>query len=328
MKKKGVGIANMWYGIGNTGLPNPASAYVELLDDGTAIVLTGCADIGQGSDTILAQIAAEELGIEMDDVALISADTGVTPDAGKTSASRQTYISGNAVRFAAREAKGVVIDEAARLLSVDPEKITLRNKILTAEGTEKSISLLDCLNECRKQGKLTLGHGSFNPEVIALNSETGEGKPYACYGFATQVAEVEVDTETGDITVLRMVCAHDVGKAVNPSNVEGQIEGGVSNGLGYCLTEEIVVENGVIKNTDLATYLIPTSLDVPEIESIIVEDPEMTGPFMAKGVGEPALIPTPAAIANAIYDAVGVRVTELPVKKETILFKMLKKEVS
>ncbi|MFZ7102781.1 MAG: xanthine dehydrogenase family protein molybdopterin-binding subunit [Peptococcaceae bacterium] len=330
MKKYGVGIANMWYGIGNTGLPNPSSAFVELLDDGTAIVLTGCADIGQGSDTVLAQIAAEELGIDIDDIKLISADTGVTPDAGKTSASRQTYISGNAVRLAAEEAKKVLLEEAAKIFSVSTKEVILENKVLRiksdSDESKNSITLADCLIKCRQKGKLTLGHGSFNPDVTSLDVETGQGRPYASYAYATQIAEVEVDTETGVVNVLKVICAHDVGKAINPSNVIGQIEGGVVTGFGYCLLEEIIVQEGFVKNPNLATYLIPTSLDTPNIESIIIEDTEATGPFGAKGVGEPALIPTPAAIVNAIYDAVGVRITELPVTPEKLLPELKKFE--
>ncbi len=350
MKKRGIGMASMWYGIGNTGLPNPAGAFVDLLDDGTVIVLTGCADIGQGSDTALAQIVAEEIGVELADVRIVSGDTGCTPDAGASSASRQTYISGNAVRLAAKEAKKVLVETAAEMLEVSPEEIILENKIFYVKetsdqsrflvdckdqcradlGMEKgkyrnSVSMADCLAKCRMQGKLTLGHGWFNPDTTGLHPETGQGKPYATYAFATQIAEVEVDTETGEVKVLQLVAAHDVGQAINPKNVEGQIEGGCAIGLGYALMEEIQVQEGKIKNPSFATYLIPTALDVPQIYPIIVEEPEITGPFGAKGVGEPALIPTAAAIANAIYNAVGVRITELPITPERLLTKFQEK---
>lgn len=346
-KRRGTGMASMWYGIGNTGLPNPAGAYVNLLDDGTALVLTGCADIGQGSDTVMAQIVAEEFGINMEDVRVVSADTGITPDGGASSASRQTYISGNAVRLAAQEAKKVLIDMAASMLGVAPGDIVVGHKELFVrpasgqsqfltdclsecrldlglppKGKGQSVPLADCIAQCRMKGRLTLGHGWFNPDTTGLDPETGQGKPYATYAFATQIAEVEVDTESGEVEVLRIVAAHDVGQAINPVNIEGQIEGGCTMGLGYALTEEILVNEGRILTKNLATYLMPTSLDVPEMHPFIVEEPEQTGPFGAKGVGEPTLIPTAAAIANAIYNAIGVRFTELPITPEKVLARL------
>ncbi|SMD02890.1 xanthine dehydrogenase family protein molybdopterin-binding subunit [Sporomusa malonica] len=346
-KKRGVGMASMWYGIGNTGLPNPSGAYVNLLDDGTALILTGCADIGQGSDTTLAQIVAEEFGIDMADIRVVSADTGITPDAGASSASRQTYISGNAVRLATQEAKKVLIEMAAVMLGVAPGDVVVGHKELcvradsdqsqfladclsecrldlglSPKGKGQSVSLVDCIAQCRIKGKLTLGHGWFNPDTTGLDPETGQGIPYATYAFATQIAEVDVDTESGEIEVIRIVAAHDVGQAINPINIEGQIEGGCTMGLGYALTEEIQVSEGKILTKNLATYLMPTALDIPEMYPLIVEEPEQTGPFGAKGVGEPTLIPTAAAIANAVYNAIGVRFTELPITPEKVLARL------
>lgn len=346
-KQYGVGIGSMWYGIGNTGLPNPSGAYVNLLDDGTALVLTGCADIGQGSDTVMTQIVAEEFGIDVEDVRVVSADTGITPDGGASSASRQTYISGNAVRLAAQEAKKVIVEMAAGMLGVAPGEVAVGYKELcvrtdsrqshfladcqnecrldlglTARGTVQSVSLADCIAQCRAKGKLTFGHGWFNPDTTGLHPDTGQGRPYATYAFATQIAEVAVDTESGELEVIRIVAAHDVGQAINPVNIEGQIEGGCTMGLGYALTEEIQVNEGRILTRNLATYLMPTALDVPEIHPYIVEELEKTGPFGAKGVGEPALIPTAAAITNAVYNAIGVRFTELPITPEKILARL------
>lgn len=329
MKKRGIGIGCMWYGIGNTGLPNPAGAHVDLLDDGSVVVLSGCADIGQGSDTTLSQIAAEELGVYLEDVTIISADTGVTPDAGASSASRQTYISGNAVRLAARQAKQVVLEEAAKMLDVPVDKLCAKErKVFSVEEPRKSLPLTEVIASCRRKGILTIGSGWFNPDTTPLDKETGQGRPYGTYAFATHVAEVEVDTETGVVQVLKIVAAHDVGKAINPRNAEGQIEGGVGIGLGYALMEQVVVDQGEVQSSSFATYLIPTSLDLPEVTPILVEDPEPTGPFGAKGLGEPALIPTAAAIANAVYNAVGVRITELPITPEKVLRELKKKNNS
>jgi CO/xanthine dehydrogenase Mo-binding subunit len=308
----------MWYGIGNTGLPNPASAFVEWLDDGTANLLVGCADIGQGSDTILAQIVAEELGISAENVMVTSADTLVTPEGGATSASRQTYISGNAARLAAKEAKQVALAEAKEMLKTNGT-VDFAQGFVWVDGTPGQLQVKEVVNSCRMKGKLTLGHGWFNPATTGLDANTGAGSPYGTYAFATQVAEVEVDTETGKVEVLRLVASHDVGKAINPKLVEAQIEGGSVMGVGYALLEEVNVNKGRISNPNFDAYLLPMSLDTPEIYSFIVEDLEPTGPFGAKGVGEPALIPTAAAVANAVYDAIGVRIYSLPITPERVL---------
>lgn len=350
MKKRGIGIGCMFYGCGNTGLPNPAGAFVDIMDDGTVRVLTGCADIGQGSSTTLAQIAAEEIGVPVSDVAVFAGDTGQSPDAGASSASRQTYISGNAVLKAAREAKANVYAMAADMLGVSAEALTGADGIISVkpqksdlmndcqgecqislgiapgkEGEKKkatSVTFKDAVAKCRMNGVMSLGSGWFNPPTTGLDPVTGEGTPYGTYAFATQVAEVEVDDETGEIRVLQIVAAHDVGTAINPMHCEGQIEGGSIMGLGYALMEEIVRDKGKVRTDSLNTYTMPTASDVPLIHSIVVEDPEATGPFGAKGLGEPALIPTAAAIANAVYNAVGVRVENLPISPEYLLRKI------
>lgn len=319
MKKRGIGIGCMWYGIGNTGLPNPSSAFVEWHGDGSVNVLVGCADIGQGSDTVMAQIVVEELGVPYEKITVISADTLITPDGGATSASRQTYISGNAVRLAAKEAKKYVVSGAAEKLAVSEKRIGFADGYVCVDGNKTELSSKDVISECRQKGILTLGHGSFNPDTTGLDPETGQGRPFGTYAFATQVVEIEVDTGTGKIEVIKVVAAHDVGKAVNPLLVEGQIEGGSLMGMSLGVLEELNVENGRIKNPNFDSYLIPTALDTPEIETIIVEDNEPSGPFGAKGVGEPSLIPTAAAIANAVYDAIGIRFYSLPISPEKVL---------
>jgi CO/xanthine dehydrogenase Mo-binding subunit len=233
MKKRGWGLGCMWYGIGNTGMPNPSGAFVDILDDATVVLLTGCADIGQGSNTVLAQIVAEELGVELDKISVISADTWVTPDGGATSASRQTYISGNAVKKAAEAAKKPLLEKAASLLKVPESEIEFRGcKVFPRFDPDCALPMKNVIQECRREGRLTLGHGSFNPLTTGLDEE-GQGNPYATYAFATQWAEVEVDTETGEVTVLKIVASHDVGRAINPKMIEGQIEGGCLMGLGY-----------------------------------------------------------------------------------------------
>jgi CO/xanthine dehydrogenase Mo-binding subunit len=327
MKKRGIGIGCMWYGIGNTGLPNPSAAFVEVHSDCSVTVLTGCADIGQGSNTVLAQITAETLGLDYEDVYVISADTGVTPEAGATSASRQTYISGNACRKAAEMARETIVEVAAGLLNVPKGEIVLENKkAYSKNDPDKSIAMSEIMAECAKKGILIVGSGYFNPDTTGLCPNTMEGRPYATYAFATHVAEVEVNTGTGEVKVLRIIAAHDVGKAINPKLVEGQIEGGCMMGAGYALLEELELKNGKIQNPNFSTYLIYTAKDVPEIHSIIMEEEEPTGPYGAKGVGEPALIPTAPAIINAINNAIGIRFTEIPVTQERLIKKITEKK--
>ena len=321
MKKKGRGFASIYFGMGNTAKPNPSSAYVEVLEDGSCIVLCGAADLGQGSDTALAQIAAEALGLSPEKVSIKSADTQITPEAGISSASRQTYVSGNAIRLAAEQVKTLLLREAANRMEANPDDLVIRNNLIFVIGSpEKYSNVAEVCQRLRARGVLTTGTGTFNPPTPeTLDPETGEGIPYGAYSYATQMVEVEVDTETGQFEVLRVVAAHDVGRAVNPMAIEGQIEGGVVMGIGYATMEEIVWdEEGRLMTQHFKTYLLPTSVDAPPVTSIIVEEPEPSGPFGAKGTGEPPACPTAAALINAIYDAVGVNITSLPVTAEKV----------
>ncbi|HEY6074694.1 MAG TPA: molybdopterin cofactor-binding domain-containing protein, partial [Anaerolineales bacterium] len=194
-------------------------------------------------------------------------------------------------------------------------------QIYVKDRPERNVTVAAVAKEANLgKGCPPIGNASYNPKTTFLDPETGHGTPYEAYVFATQIAEVEVDTETGEVRVLRIAAAHDCGKAINPMMVEGQIEGGISMGLGYGLLEEIVQENGVVKNPQFTDYILPTALDMPpDIRVAIVEEPVDTGPFGAKGVGEPSLIPTAPAIINAIYDAVGVRIRDLPATPSKIL---------
>lgn len=326
MIKKGTGVGCMWYGIGNTGLPNPAAAFVEIHGDGSVTVLAGVADIGQGSDTVMAQITAETVGVSYDKVVVRSADSGVTPEGGATSASRQTYISGNACYLASLEARENIILVAAELLGCSEKDIVLAdNKASVKNDEEKSLAYVDIMLGLKTRGLLALGKGQYNPSTVALDSYM-QGTPYETYAYATHVAEVEVNTETGEVKVTKIVGAHDVGKAIHKANVEGQIEGGVAMGVGFALTEKVDIKNGMMKNADLNNYIIPTTQDMPEIYPVIVEDPALSGPYGAKGVGEPALIPVAPAILNAIYNAIGVRITSLPATADVVLKAIKEKE--
>lgn len=321
MKKRGRGIASIYFGMGNTAKPNPSSAFVELLEDGSCVVLCGAADMGQGSDTVLVQIAAEALGLSPERVNIKSADTSVTPEAGMSSASRQTYVSGNAVRLAAEEVKKLLLKEAADEMEAHWEDLIVQNNRIFVKGSpEKHLKVEEVCQKLRARGILTTGTGCFNPPTPEmLDPETGAGIPYGAYSYATQMVEVEVDTETGQFEILRVVAAHDVGRAINPMGVEAQIEGGVVMGLGYATMEELVWnEEGQLLTSNFKTYLIPTAMDSPPITSVIVEESEPSGPFGAKGTGEPPACPTAAALINAIYDAVGVNLTSLPVTAEKV----------
>ena len=323
MKKKGRGFACIYFGMGNTAKPNPSSAYVELMEDGSCLVRCGAADLGQGSDTVLTQIAAETLGLPTENVFIKSADTLVTPEAGVSSASRQTYVSGNAVRLAGEQIREVLFRHAANKLEADSEDLVIQEGRIFVKGSPSVYRTVEeTCRELRAHGVLTTGSGTFNPPTPeALDLETGAGIPYGAYSYATQMVEVEVDTETGQFDIIRVVAAHDVGRAVNPMGIEGQIEGGVVMGLGYAEMEEIMWhDDGQLLTDDFSTYLLPTALDAPPIESIIVEEAEPSGPYGAKGTGEPPACPTAAALINAIYDATGVTITSLPVTAEKIYF--------
>jgi nicotinate dehydrogenase large molybdopterin subunit len=311
--KRGVGIGSMWYGIGNTGIANPATAQMEIRPNGEIWLLTGVAEIGQGSDTVLLQIASEALGVNLREVRLIRADTAMTTDAGATSASRQTYISGNAILDAIKKLKQETMKEASLVLDVPREELWIEGGFIRSRSNPViCVSIQEVARRC---GKLLRGEGFFDPETTKLDPKTGQGIPYATYAFATHLAEVEVDTETGRVKVNRIVACHDVGKALHPKNVEGQITGGVAMGLGFALMEEFIPE----ETSSFVNYLIPTAKDVPDVIPILVEDEEPSGPFGAKGVGEPALIPTAPAILNAIADALGQRIYHLPANLERVL---------
>jgi CO/xanthine dehydrogenase Mo-binding subunit len=315
-QKRGIGLGSMWYGIGNTGVQNPSTAQVKIDLGGNVTLYTGCADIGQGSSTVLAQVAAEVLGIQPQEIRLFTADTRCTTNAGATSASRQTYISGNAVKEAAEKLAGVLFSEAVNKLKVSKSALILDGGFVAEIGNPDNRVAISLLAQRANQKGIPLKwQGYFDPETVPLDPETGQGVPYATYAYASQLALLTVDTLTGEVSVEKIFAAHDVGKALHPENVKGQICGGVAMGIGFALMEEF--EPG--QTLSLKDYHIPTVADIPEIVPIIVESAEPSGPFGAKGVGEPALIPTAPAILNALADAIGQRIYDLPANLERVL---------
>lgn len=302
---------------------NPSAAVVKVNEDGTATLLTGTVEVGQGSLTVLGQIVAQELGISAGDVRIVSADTDATPMDTGAIASRTTFVTGNAARLAAAEAKEILFEVAAGMLSAAPEELeAVDHQIRVTDSPEQRVMLRDVAGQAQLVfGTPPLGSASFNPPTVPMDPETGQGEPFASYMYATQIADVEVDDETGEVEVLRIYAAHDAGTAINPALVEGQIEGGIAMGVGMALEEEIIFDaEGRQVNPNLTNYLIPTSLDMPKVEVDIVQSYDPIGPFGAKGVGEPTLVPTAPAIMNAIHDAVGVRITDLPATAEKVLF--------
>jgi len=303
-KRRGVGVACMWYGIGNTVMANPSAMQVGLRRDGRFMLYNGAVDIGQGTYTIIPQICADALGVPLASIDQVLADTDLTLDAGKSSASRQTFVSGNAARLAGLDLRRKLLALAG---AADDGTLSIHDHTLIARDArgEHRLDLASLAVDAR--GDVAMGEGTFNPPTVPLDAD-GQGVPYATYGFGAQFAELEVDLDLGTVRMLGMHAAHDVGRAINPTQVEGQVHGGIAQGIGMALMEEYHAG----RTDNLHDYLIPTAGDVPPIVVHLIEDPEPLGPFGAKGVGEPALIATAPAIFNAIYHACGVRPTHAP----------------
>ncbi|MEO9611976.1 MAG: molybdopterin cofactor-binding domain-containing protein [Nitratireductor sp.] len=309
--RRGVGIASCWYGCGNTSLPNPSTIRVGISAAGRVVLHQGAVDIGQGSNTVIAQICADAAGLPLAAFSLVDGDTGKTPDAGKTSASRQTYVSGKAAEKAGRALREKIL----RYANVSPQaRIEIEPGLLVVrEGEARRQIALDTL-PLDARGYVFSAEESYDPPTTALD-ENGQGVPYAVYGYGAQIVELAVDRSLGTVALLKITAAHDVGRAINPQLAEGQIEGGIAQGIGMALMEDYVPG----RTENLHDYLIPTIGDVPRIETILVEIADPEGPFGAKGLGEHVLIPTAPAILNAIRDATGVLVDRLPATPSRVL---------
>ncbi|MEZ5657396.1 MAG: molybdopterin cofactor-binding domain-containing protein [Burkholderiaceae bacterium] len=308
--RRGRGIACMWYGIGNTVIANPSTMSVALRADGRIMLYNGAVDIGQGTYTVMAQICADALGLPVSLFDQVWADTALTQDAGKSSASRQTFVSGNAARGAGQALR-------ARLLQAlglgETAILTIDDGLLTGRDGDRREQLRLADLPADQRGDLFVGEGYFNPPTVPLDAE-GQGVPYATYGFAAQMAELEVDLDLGTVRLIGIHAAHDVGRAINPMLVEGQVIGGIAQGIGLALMEHYQAG----RTDNLHDYLIPTAGDVPPIHVHLIEDAEPLGPYGAKGVGEPALVATAPAILNAIRDACGVRMQAVPVTPDRL----------
>ncbi len=297
-----------------------ASCWLTLQRDGSLIIRIGVTDLGGGQAASLSQIAAEVLGVPPERISIYIADSALTPLAGGTFATRQLYMSGNAVLQTASELRDLVAPVAADLLGVDdPAALAFAEGSVSEPGAGRSISLQELARAC-EQRKVSTSHlSTFHAETGEFDPRTGQGKTFPDYTYGTHAVEVEVDADTGQVHVRRYVACHDVGRAINPQRVQGQIQGGVAQGIGYALSEEIRIEEGTTSSMLFADYLMPTSADLPDIEPIVLEIGPGKGPFGARGIGEPAIAPCAAAIASAIADATGARLTELPMRPELVL---------
>ena len=308
--RSGVGVASIWYGCGNTSLSNPSTFKAGITPDGRVMLHQGAIDIGQGSSTVITQIFADALAVDVGSVLRVSGDTLLTPDAGKTSASRQTYVSGMAAMLVGKSLRRQLLD----LLGA-PEDASLNfdGGNVSATVGDRVVSL-DLSSMPVEGGYVVQATDTFDPPTKPLDS-MGQGVPYAVYGFGAQLVELTVDTYTGLVALKRITAAYDVGRAINPMLVVGQIEGGIAQGIGLALMESYIP--GLTNN--LHDYLIPTIGDVPEIRSILIESNDPGGPYGAKGVGEHTIIGTAPAVLNAIRHATGARVTDVPATPERVL---------
>jgi carbon-monoxide dehydrogenase large subunit len=302
--------------------PTTSAAGVLVDAKGDVTVLAGTVEIGQGCSTILSQVAAEELKVPMGKVHMHPLDTDVIPFDASTTSSRSTYHMGNAVRRAAIHAREQIAEAASPMLEANIQDLNFGDgKVFLREQPQMALPLGEVVRRKLGINGIVRGDGSYTYEIgTDLDLETGHGEhASAFYMYATQAAEVAVDEETGRVRLLRMSAAHDVGKAINPLNCAAQIEGGVAMGIGSALHEELVIDNGgKVRNPSFLDYHLVTSLDVPQMIPIIVECPEPEGPYGAKGLGEPGLAPTPAAIGNAVTDAIGIRIYDLPLTPERV----------
>jgi len=336
--KVGRGFANTFQSYGRiTWFHDTSRAWVGVEQDGTVVLRCGVPDIGAGQSNSICQIAAEILGVPLERVTIYATDSAVTPLAGTSTATRQLYMSGNAVSSAANAVRARLVRRAAEEMGVSETEVDLENSrvVVTSEGVFaeggkdeavpnngncRSMSISEVAKLCAAEGNELSHLSQFNaPFTGGLDPETGQGDIWPDFTFGAVAVEVAVDTETGQIELLKCAACHDVGRAINPAAVEGQIAGGTHQGLGYALTEEFVLEDGFIKTPSLAEYLVPTAVDFPTTDVTILESGTGVGPFGAKGIGEPALTPAAPAVANAVADALGLRIDSLPFTPKRVL---------
>jgi CO/xanthine dehydrogenase Mo-binding subunit len=320
--KIGWGFASYMQSYGRiTWLHDTSRAWIGIELDGTVVIRCGTPDLGAGQNNSLAQIAAEVLGVPLHNVIVHSTDSAVTPLAGTSTATRQLYMSGNAVKNAATAVRDVLLKRAQKIFKEELENLDLADgKAFVKDNPERSISLADLASMCAADGLPLSNLYEFKaPFTDPIDPETGQGRIWPDFTFGAHAVEVAVDTETGQVDVLKNIACHDIGRAINYAAAEGQITGGSHQGLGYALMEDFKLKEGYVQTRSLSEYLVPTSLDMVPTEVIILESGTGVGPFGAKGIGEPALTPAAPAVANAVANAIGARVKSLPLTPEKVL---------
>ena len=321
--RRGLGMASLFHVGGGARVyrSDGCGAIVRIDDFGKVTVVIGASEIGQGSDTVLAQICADTLGVPVDKVAIVQDDTLVCPWDVGVHASRTTFIAGNATKLAAEKVRAKLLELASGLLEEPAENLDVADGVITSRREPSRRIAYDRVvraTHFREGGTQLIAEAFYDPPTV-MQDESFRGNISVTYAFGTQVAEIEVDMDTGRIDVLRVVAAHDVGRALNPAGAEGQIEGGVAMGLGYAVTEQLIVKDGRVVNPYFRDYKLATACDMPRVTSILVETNDPGGPFGAKGLGEAGAICTAPAIANALYAATGVRIKTLPLTPERVL---------
>lgn len=320
---RGIGFSTLFHVAGGARVykSDGCGAIIKIDDFGKVTIITGASEIGTGSDTSITQIVAEELGVPLSKIELVNKDTTMKPWDVGIHASRATFIGGNAALAAAGDARRQLLRLAGRELGEDPSNLEIRDgEVLTLDGKKRAdYAKLLRRAHFRPDGSMIIASAFYDPQTEMANPDTMRGNISMTYAFGTQAAMVEVDGDTGKVKVLKVVAVHDAGRVLNPNGAEGQIEGGVVMSLGYSLMEQLLLEEGTVVNPSFADYKLVTSLEVPEIDVEFVGNPDPAGPFGAKGLGEHGCIPTAAAIANAIYDAVGARIFELPATPDRVL---------
>ena len=318
----GYGVSLIHYGncLGAAGwFMDGSGVKIKLHRDGSISVAFGLVEMGQGALTVVTQMTAAALGVEPGRITILPTDTDQVPDSGPSVASRNVVMTGNAIRDAARKINPILKEAAAELMACDLNEVRIEKGLVSNKRNDASLPFQELTNYMYLSNRPMDVLGWWHVPQLEYNAETGTGEAYFTYSYATHIAKVQVDTVTGAVRVLKIWASHDIGRAINPAGLEAQIEGGTAQGIGWALTENFKIELGRVLSENLTTYLLPTALDVGEIECILVEDPEPEGPWGAKGIGEPAIIPTAAAIANAVSQALGKQLTRIPITPDHIL---------
>ncbi len=319
---KGLGVSSIFYGM-NLGAKgwffDKAGSHIQICRDGSVTLCVGNVEMGQGAKTVLAQIAAEALGCQVGDINFTNVDTNIVPDSGPTVASRTTVMSGNALLDAANKLRKKLMNAAVEVLKLKVNQIMAKHgKFYNIKDSHQFVTFADLAKKCYFDNVSLSDMGYYVSPKVEYDMQNGQGEPYYVYSYATAVSEVEVDKKTGEVHVNKMTCAHDVGRVINPMLASAQIEGGVAQGVGYAIMENMVSEKGHIKTLGLSTYVIPTTRDFAEVKSVFVEDKSKDGPYGAKGLGEPSLMPVVASVVNAISNAAGCQFDHVPVLPERV----------